>query len=84
MPNQWKPLRKYILFYLSLVNNYPHVVPIEEIEPHIRRLWKMRKNEKEILRILLDDFINTDKYGLGVAYAILVVVGHCGAWQLRV
>jgi hypothetical protein len=27
----------------------------------------MRKNDKEILRILLDDHIDTDKYGLGYA-----------------
>jgi hypothetical protein len=31
----------------------------------------MRKNDKEILRTLLDDHIDTDKYGLGYSSGLV-------------
>ncbi|KAF8202103.1 hypothetical protein BJ912DRAFT_920508 [Pholiota molesta] len=39
--------------------------PIALIEPHVRRLWKMCKNDKEILKVLREEVIDTEKYGLG-------------------
>lgn len=40
------------------------VAPIEEIEPIVRKYAKMRKKDTEILKILLDEHIDTTKYGL--------------------
>lgn len=44
------------------------LAPLEDIEPHIRRYWKMRKNDKQILQHLLNDHIDTEKYGLGSVF----------------
>ncbi|KAJ7465042.1 hypothetical protein FB451DRAFT_1352670 [Mycena latifolia] len=39
--------------------------PLEEIAPHIQHYWKMRKNDKEIVRLLNAHHIDSSKYGLG-------------------
>jgi hypothetical protein len=38
---------------------------LDSLAPHILRYWKMQKNDKEILELLLSKHIDTDKYGLG-------------------
>jgi hypothetical protein len=38
---------------------------IEDIGHHILAYWKMRKNDKEILELLLAKHIDTQVYGLG-------------------
>ncbi|KAJ6580543.1 hypothetical protein DFH09DRAFT_1246021 [Mycena vulgaris] len=40
--------------------------PIEDIEPYIREYWKMRKDDKSILRLLNDHHIDKSIYGLGL------------------
>jgi len=56
------------------LSSYPIAAPIEEIEPHICRLWKMRKTDKEILQILQEDYIDPDKYGLGYVHPFLTLL----------
>ncbi|KAJ7773753.1 hypothetical protein B0H14DRAFT_3095982 [Mycena olivaceomarginata] len=40
--------------------------PINDIASHIHKYWKMRKNDKEIVRLLMTHHIDTSKYGLGL------------------
>ncbi|KAJ7242659.1 hypothetical protein C8J57DRAFT_1243863 [Mycena rebaudengoi] len=39
---------------------------VVDLEPHIRRYWQMRLDDKKILRLLLDHNIDTAQYGLGI------------------
>lgn len=43
------------------------VAPIEQIEPHIRRLWKARRTDPQILQEVLKH-IDTDQYGIGYVF----------------
>ncbi|KAJ7841523.1 hypothetical protein B0H14DRAFT_3140219 [Mycena olivaceomarginata] len=40
--------------------------PIEIIGPYIHKYWKMRKDDKTILRLLKTHHIDSSKYGLGI------------------
>lgn len=45
-------------------NALGNLAPLEEIEPHIRRLWKVRLTDKEIVAELRK-CIDTTQYGIG-------------------
>ena len=66
--NQHKPLRMF-LFYCKqplAFDSNKYIASIEDIEPHIlKKYWKMRKNDKDILDLLLTKHIDTQVHGLG-------------------
>ncbi|KAJ7251060.1 hypothetical protein C8J57DRAFT_1238923 [Mycena rebaudengoi] len=46
-------------------DQWPNTAPIDSISEHIHRYWRMRKDDKTILRALKDHHIDSSKYGLG-------------------
>ena len=63
--NQHKPNRmSRIPVDVELTTAYD-IAPIHDIAPHIHKYWKMRKNDKDIVRLLMIHRIDTSKYGLG-------------------
>ena len=51
--------------------NY-HTVPLEQIAPHILRLWKACRTDKEILREI-HKHIDTSQYGIGYVFICFTV-----------
>lgn len=45
--------------------------PIEEIEPHIMRMWKARFNDRQIVEELRK-LIDTNQYGIGLTKFIQI------------
>lgn len=64
MPNQWKLTRKWTFFSDVSLTNIVLVAPLEEITPHILRLWKARQTDKMIVENLRK-VIDTSRYGIG-------------------
>lgn len=64
MPNQWKPTRTWTFFSDVSLTNIVLVAPLEEITPHILRLWKARQTDKMIVENLRK-VIDTSRYGIG-------------------
>lgn len=50
--------------YLNQTDN-ALLAPLDEIAPHILRLWKTRQTDRNIVRILREKHIDTDRYGIG-------------------
>lgn len=69
MPNQWKPNREstaiccLLYIYSSFCLDFQ--APLEDIERWTTFYYWQKKNDKEILRLLLKYHIDTDIYGLG-------------------
>ncbi|KAG1831489.1 hypothetical protein EV424DRAFT_1314109, partial [Suillus variegatus] len=40
--------------------------PLDEIAPHILRLWKAHQNDRQIIRTLWEKHIDTERYGIGL------------------
>ncbi|KAG1811302.1 hypothetical protein EV424DRAFT_1542583 [Suillus variegatus] len=47
-------------------NQHKPTPPLDEIAPHILRLWKTRQTDRNIVRILREKHIDTDRYGIGL------------------
>jgi hypothetical protein len=52
------------------------IAATEDMVPHILKYWKMRKNDKEILELLLANHIDTQVYGLGLVKIIYCLAEH--------
>jgi hypothetical protein len=64
MPNQYKPTRMH-LFLFNVSKLTIGLAPLDEIAPHILRLWKARQNDRQIVRTLREKHIDTERYGIG-------------------
>ncbi|RDB25057.1 hypothetical protein Hypma_007524 [Hypsizygus marmoreus] len=47
-------------------NQYKPLPPLETVAMHIIKYWKMRKTDKQILELLKEKHIDTNRYGLGL------------------
>ncbi|KAG6369125.1 hypothetical protein JVT61DRAFT_1455 [Boletus reticuloceps] len=68
MPNQWKPTReseRVQAWHAWLKLTGVCLAPLEQIEPHIRRLWATRQTDRQIVTAL-QKVIDTDQYGIGL------------------
>lgn len=49
------------------------LAPLDEIAPHILRLWKARQNDRQIIRTLWEKHIDTERYGIGYVQGVTVI-----------
>jgi hypothetical protein len=69
------PLVCATYYYLNQTDDTP-LAPLDEIAPHILRLWKTRQTDRNIVRILREKHIDTERYGIGyvdLCYKAVVV-----------
>ncbi|KAJ8584139.1 hypothetical protein M405DRAFT_915675 [Rhizopogon salebrosus TDB-379] len=55
-------------------NQYKPTPPLEDIAPHILRLWKARQTDRDIVRAL-QKHIDTDRYGIGLTKFVQIRIG---------